>query len=109
MSKASKIPSTIEAWEDGTLGSSKEHAKVASDEIHREIEETLAMQMISIRLPKSVIEDFKAIASLEGIGYQPLMREALIRFANGEAKRIMRELAVQQKREKEELKQSQAA
>lgn len=67
------------------------------------------MQMISIRLPKSVTEDFKAIAPLEGIGYQPLMREALIRFANGEAKRIMRELAVQQKREKEELKQSQAA
>jgi predicted DNA binding CopG/RHH family protein len=104
MSNATKIPGTIEAWETGELGNSLEHAKLADVEILREVEETLAMQMISIRLPKSVIEDFKAIASLEGIGYQPLMREALTRFAQGESRRIMHEVSERQKRARKEAK-----
>lgn len=100
MNKAKLIPGTDEAWENGTLGTSLEHAQLASDDVQKAVEETLAMQMISIRLPKSVIEEFKAIASLEGVGYQPLMRVALTRFANGEARRIMLELAAAKKHDK---------
>lgn len=100
MSKSGKIPGTTQAWEDGSLGASMEHAAVASDEMQRAVEATLAMQAISIRLPKSVIETFKALASLEGVGYQPLMRTALMRFADEESKRIVVRAAARQKHAK---------
>ncbi len=102
MSKAKKILGTDEAWENGELGNDLEHAKVASAAQHQAVEDALAMQMISIRLPKSVIEDFKNLAALEGIGYQPMMREALIRFAECESKRVVRELAASKKRKEAE-------
>lgn len=92
MSKTKK-PSTDTAWESGELGENLESAKVVSQEVEHAIQDAVGMQMISIRLPKSVIEDFKVIAQIEGIGYQPLMREALMRFAECESKRIMREYA----------------
>jgi hypothetical protein len=57
------------------------------------IDEALALQLISIRLQKSLIEDFKFIATLNGIGYQPLMRQILKRFVDSEKKRILRERA----------------
>ncbi|GAB2531181.1 hypothetical protein [Simplicispira piscis] len=88
-----KKPGTDNAWESGELGENMESAKVVSSETERAIQDALGMQLISIRLPKSVIEDFKVIAQIEGIGYQPLMREALIRYAECESKRIMREYA----------------
>lgn len=100
MREPSKIPGTTQAWEDGTLGASMEHAVVASGDIQKAVEATLAMQAISIRLPKSVIETFKALASLEGIGYQPLMRAALMRFADEESKRVVIRTAARQKHAK---------
>lgn len=93
MKANAKKPGTIEAWENGELGANLESAKVTSEKRTEEIQEAAGMQMISIRLPKSVIDDFKVIAQIEGIGYQPLMRTALIRFAECEAKRVMREYA----------------
>lgn len=94
MTKARK-PGTTEAWERGELGESADSAKVASAETTRAINDALGLQMISIRLPKSVIDNFKAIAKLEGIGYQPLMRTALVRFAECESKRLVRDFAAQ--------------
>ena len=95
-----KKPGNAEAWDSGELGEDKSSAKVASAETTRAINDALGLQMISIRLPKSVIEDFKVIAQIEGVGYQPLMRTALIRFAECEAKRVMREYAAQRELEK---------
>lgn len=105
MSKAKKILGTEEAWENGELGENLETARVAPPELKKAVDDALAMQMISIRLPKAVIDDFKTIAEFEGIGYQPLMREALMRYAECEAKRIMREV-VSQRRRDAELEQS---
>jgi|SRR5690606_2907991 len=100
MTKAEKIRGTEDAWDrDGPLGNDLEHAEVASEDLHKNVNEALAMQMISIRLPKAVIEAFKALAALEGIGYQPLMREALTRFADNEAKRVLIEVAANHKKE----------
>ena len=93
MNQQETIKGTTEAWESGELGESPDHAKVASPELTAAIDAAIGMQMISIRLPKSVIEDFKLIAKIEGVGYQPLMRTALIRFAEYETKRVMREYA----------------
>jgi predicted DNA binding CopG/RHH family protein len=92
MSKA-KIEDTAEAWESGQLGRDIEHAKPAPQALEAQIDESLGMQMISIRLPKDLIDDFKKIAECRGVGYQPLMREALQRFVVAEYKLIAAEYA----------------
>ncbi len=71
------------------------------------IQDSLGLQPISIRLEKTLIENFKAAATIEGIGYQTLMRQALWRFADCEMKRMPRGIASdmqQHEREQEETK-----
>lgn len=81
-------------WENGDLGRSLEHAKVVDDPEHEaSVDAALQLQLISIRLEKSLIEAMKFIASYnKGMGYQPLMRQILHRFATSEIKRISREM-----------------
>ncbi|REF27626.1 hypothetical protein BDD26_2435 [Xenorhabdus cabanillasii] len=85
------IASTDEAWDNGELGRSEAHVKVSDDITEDLINEALDLQPISIRLNKSLIEDLKMIADLNGLGYQPLIRQVLNRFANSEKKRILTE------------------
>ena len=104
-----KIPGTEDAWDTGALGTDANFVSAmetdASDEAV--IDGALELQPISIRLQKSLIEDFKLIADLSGLGYQPLMRQVLARFAECEKKRILREVAAQAaERKKEESKKS---
>lgn len=93
MSTQPKIPATDEAWEDGKLGTDAEFAIEADGDIEAEIDEALELKLISIRLQKSLIDDFKYIAAVNNIGYQTLMRQILQRFADSEKKRILRDLA----------------
>jgi len=88
-----KIEGTPEAWEDGQLGRDEAHAKIAPKELAQQIDDGLGLQMISIRLQKELIEDYKKIAEFHGVGYQPLMRDALKRFADAEFKKIAIEYA----------------
>jgi uncharacterized protein (DUF4415 family) len=88
MTPTAKIEDTAEAWESGALGRDPAFARVASPETQKAVDDALGLQAISIRLDKSLIDDFKTIAKIHGIGYQPLMREALKRFAESEYKRI---------------------
>ena len=90
MTTLRKIPDSDDAWDSGQLGRAAENARPAAEDIEKAIDTSLGLQLISIRLQKSLIEDFKAIASLNGIGYQPLMRQILKRFVDGEKKRIAR-------------------
>lgn len=89
MSTTDKIPGTIEAWEDGSLGEDAAHVRRASPETCAAVEEALGLQAISIRLNKDLIDTFKRLATYYGVGYQPLMRDALRRFAESEMKRIV--------------------
>jgi uncharacterized protein (DUF4415 family) len=91
--KARKIESTPEAWEDGRLGRDAAHAKAAPQEMQALVDESLGLQMISIRLQKDLIEDYKKIADFRGVGYQPLMRDALKRFVDAEFKKMALEFA----------------
>lgn len=96
MSKKPTVPmieDTEEAWLSGELGNDAAFAAAAPDNAELLINEHLDLQPISIRLEKSLIEDFKLIAALHGLGYQPLMRQTLKRFADCEKKRILREVA----------------
>jgi hypothetical protein len=94
-----KILGTDEAWDDRTLGADDGFVAVAQDADEEAIDDALELKPISIRLHKSLIEDFKLIAQLHGIGYQPLMRQVLTRFAECEKKQILREFVAASERE----------
>lgn len=89
MSKKSSIQGTAEAWETGELGRSDAHARKTSVETAAAIDEALGLQAISIRLPKATIEAYKNLAQIHGIGYQPLMRDAICRWADTEMKMLL--------------------
>lgn len=82
--------SSTELWESGELGQSDEHAVVATGS-KQEVDEALGLQLISIRLQKQLVCDLKKIADHHGIGYQPMIRDLLNRFARSEIQQIIRE------------------
>ncbi len=86
--KKAKIAGTAEAWESGALGRDANHAVPAPAGFDDQLDDALGLQMISIRLPKDLIEEFKMVATFHNVGYQPLMRDALKRFATAEMKKI---------------------
>ncbi len=104
MSDRETIESTEEAWDSRKLGAKEQFAAIAPDDVQALTDQHLDLQPISIRLEKSLIEDFKLIASIHGIGYQPLMRQVLKRFADSEKKKILREAAASMKSMKKEAK-----
>jgi hypothetical protein len=89
MSSKTTIRGTTDAWESGQLGTDKKHAKQAPAELQAAIDDAIGMQPISIRLPRSTIQAYKELASIHGVGYQPLMRDAICRFAEAEMKRLL--------------------
>lgn len=60
-----------------------------SDWDERRLDDSLDMQSVSIRLPKSLIRHYKLIADFHGVGYQPLMRDVLQRFIPTELQHIL--------------------
>lgn len=97
-----KIPDTDEAWETRQLGVDEAYVTVAEPN-DAAIDAALELQPISIRLHKSLIEDFKIIAGMNGMGYQTLMRQVLNRFADCEKKKILRDLAGEFAKEAESI------
>ncbi len=106
MSEEKKIEGTAEAWDSRELGCEEKYARVSSSVNTDSLDESLELQMISIRLQKSLIEDFKMIAKVHGLGYQPLIRQALNRFADSEKKRIVTEVASRRAKERKEAEKS---
>jgi len=84
-------------WEDGKYGRDEKHVEVAPEEIRKQVDESLELHLISIRLQQQLIDGLKLIADYRGIGYQPLIRDALGRFARSEILQIANELREQQK------------
>lgn len=78
-------------WEDGDYGKSEKHVKVAPKADEDALDEALELQMISIRLQKELIAEMKFIAKYHRIGYQPLVRDVLGRFARAEMLKIAEE------------------
>ncbi|HEU4855559.1 MAG TPA: hypothetical protein VFS89_09825 [Nitrosospira sp.] len=96
MSYRETIESTKEEQDSGELGATEEFVTIAPEDVQA-LTDKHHLQPVSIRLEKSLIEDFKLIASMYGIGYQPLMRHILKRFADSEKKQILREAASKMK------------
>lgn len=102
--KIQLIESSDDAWESGKLGCDERYAAV-DDQATEEMDEDLGLQMISIRLSKELISTFKLLGHKYGMGYQPLMREALKRFADGELKIIAKEILEEQSQNQKTLKE----
>lgn len=66
-----------ELWDSKQLGASAEHARPATDEQQQALDDATGLQLISIRMPKILIEQVKQLARLEGIGYQPYVRKVI--------------------------------
>lgn len=79
-------------WESGKLGRSEENVVVADSSIEDALDEAVGLKSISIRLQKNLIKDLKLIAKHHGIGYQPLIRDALNRFARYELRTIAEQI-----------------
>jgi hypothetical protein len=79
-------------WETGELGRDEEHVARSTPEEEALVDDAMGLKMISIRLPKELIEELKLIAEHRGMGYQPLMRTVLKRFARSEMLAINIEL-----------------
>lgn len=92
-----KIDSTTENWEKRSLGADEAFVRIDDEDLDNLINESLCMKAISIRMEESLITDFKVIAKHHGLSYQPLMRQVLRRFADSEARRILRECMVTEK------------
>lgn len=98
MTKAKPIPASEEAWDTRALGAEEHHSVASQRTDGKELDEALDLQLISIRLPKALIEDLKFIADREGLKYQPLVRKLLVRFVDSEMKMIARSATADAKR-----------
>ena len=97
-----------EPFETGELGRDPQHFEKAPADLRAQVDASLEMQMVSVRLPKQLISELKLVADYRGIGYQPLMRDILQRFARCEISQIAKEL-VEQERDRQAIEAARAA
>lgn len=99
------IQGSAENWENGQLGLDPAHAVQVSVEEAAEITKAtgLNMQAISIRMPRDLIKVLKEIANYHGVGYQPMIRDLLQRWAVGEIRTILDTRLEQTKKEAKKL------
>lgn len=93
----------IDRWDNNELGNDAEFAEVAqgaTEALDEALDEALGMKLISIRLQDGLIQALKAIAEYHGVGYQPMVRDLLSRFAKAELRRIAIKLTEMQERAK---------
>ncbi len=67
-------------WESGELGTDENSVRVSDQGTEARVDEGLGLQMISMRLPKDAVEQFKVLAKEQGLGYQPFIRQILMNY-----------------------------
>ena len=95
-----------EQWDSRELGADENFVEVVELDASQQkaIDEAVGLQMISIRLPKSLIDDFKFLGDVHNLKYQTLMRQSLARFAEYEMKTLANKaVAAQKKAYREEI------
>lgn len=77
-------------WEE--LDTDLEAACASAPEGEAEaVRKAIGLQMVSMRLQPELISALKHIAAHHGIGYQPMIRDLLNRFAASEIRQILQE------------------
>ncbi|WP_257797675.1 CopG family antitoxin [Aggregatibacter actinomycetemcomitans] len=59
----------------------KETAKISNFSVE-DLQKSIQLQAISLRMQKDVLENLEFIAKYHGIGYQPLIKQILKRFVD---------------------------
>jgi predicted DNA binding CopG/RHH family protein len=67
-------------WDNFQLGTDEKFVRVSAQGTEARLDESLRLQMISMRLPKDAVEKLKSIAREQGLGYQPLIRQILMNY-----------------------------
>jgi len=93
MSKPKKIKQSTRNLKKAVSRRDTKQAEAVSKESAVDIEESVTLQAMSIRVDHELIETFKQIAHIHHMAYQPLMREALRRFADAQMKSILTAVA----------------
>ena len=83
-----QLKTNADKWESGELGRSIEHVGVVSATNELEMDEALGLQLVSVRLQKSLIKDLKELARSEGLGYQPYLRQILTKHVRSQKKSV---------------------
>ena len=73
-----------DTWDNRELGAEEKFVRRASSTREKALDENLGLQTISIRLQKNLIENLKELADEDGIGYQPYVRQLLMRHVRSE-------------------------
>jgi predicted DNA binding CopG/RHH family protein len=68
-------------WDAGELGQDERFVKKAAASAEKALDGALNLEAISIRLSKDLIDQYKKTAGVLGVGYQPLMRDAIERMS----------------------------
>lgn len=97
MSQSSIKKTGPQPWEKFDEDLTDAHVSLVPPQEEAAIEGALELQMISIRLQKSLITNLKIIADFHKIGYQPLIRDLLNRFVRSEVPIIIKEMIEQKK------------
>lgn len=98
-----RIEDTDDAWDpNGPLGHDEKFTAPVTDNVAQQVDSSLGLVPISIRLQKDLLENLKALAQLNGLGYQPLIRQVLTRFVDCELKNILRDQAMRKAEAKTE-------
>ena len=102
MTRSEKVKVSVDAWESGKLGQDERFVKVADVAEGDAVDEALGLKLISIRLPKKLISQLKLIGHFHSVGYQPLIRDILGRYAGSEILNILHKEAQMAKEDKEQ-------
>ncbi len=73
-----------DAWESRELGATESFVRKVSTKVEKSLDDKLNLQIISIRLQKSLIDDLKELAGENGLGYQPYIRQILTQHVREE-------------------------
>ena len=77
------------------VGTVDAHIAISPEAISAGIDDALGLQPISIRLQKDLLDNLKELAKLNGLGYQPLIRQVLTRWVDCELKSMLRAKATE--------------
>lgn len=97
----SQIEASADDWGPaGKFGNDEAHVRAGKED--GKLDERLGLEPISIRFPKDLVRDLKAIAQLNGMRYQPLIREVCNRFVEAEKRALQTDMARRRQEELEE-------
>ena len=71
------------------VGNDERYVAAAPTAQEKGVDDALGLQPISIRLQKDLLDNLKALALLNGLGYQPLIRQILTRWVDCELKSML--------------------